>query len=476
VESWIKTRSVMNRGTAGPARDTRDSRADHAARRGGIVTLPENLLFMPFSSLGLSPALVRAAGELGFTTPTPVQSAAIPAVLAGNDLQVRARTGSGKTAAFSLPLLQRLGDAAGDTGRPVRALVLVPTRELAAQVGEVVRRLASHLHRAGPRQRALKVAVVFGGVSINPQMMALRGGADVVVATPGRLLDLVAHNALRLAAVQTLVLDEADRLLELGFADELARVLACLPARRQNLFFSATFPDGVQTLADRLLRSPQVIDVADPPHDEAIIEQRVIEVDAARRTALLRQLIRDNDWDRVLVFVATQHATGHVAAKLQQAGLYASPFHGGMSQGARQQVLDEFRANRWDVLVTTDLAARGIDIPQLAVVVNYDLPRSATDYTHRIGRTGRAGASGLAVSFVSAATEAHFRLIEKRQGLSLPREQVPGFEPQEPQAPPGPAGGVTGNGGVKGRRPSKKDRLRAAAAAARPPDGGGGPG
>jgi superfamily II DNA/RNA helicase len=202
----------------------------------------------------------------------------------------------------------------------------------------------------------------------------------------------------------------------------------------------------------------------------------VIEVDAARRTALLRQLIRDNDWDRVLVFVATQHATGHVAAKLQQAGLYASPFHGGMSQGARQQVLDEFRANRWDVLVTTDLAARGIDIPQLAVVVNYDLPRSATDYTHRIGRTGRAGASGLAVSFVSAATEAHFRLIEKRQGLSLPREQVPGFEPQEPTAPPDPAGGAPGNGGVKGRRPSKKDRLRAAAAAAHPADDGGGPG
>lgn len=411
---------------------------------------------MPFSSLGLSPALVRAAGELGFTTPTPIQQAAIPAALRGADLLASAQTGSGKTAAFALPLLQQLQEAAPASRAPrrVRALVLAPTRELAAQVGEVLRSLALHLP-----QRP-KIVVAFGGVSINPQLMGLRGGADIVVATPGRLLDLVDHNALRLAAVGLLVLDEADRLLDLGFADELARVLALLPERRQTLFFSATFAPEVQTLARRLLREPVRIEVAATAAQEPTLEQRVIQVDAARRTQLLRQLIRDHDWHRTLVFVATRHAAEVVAGKLYKAGIFAVPFHGELSQGARTQVLADFKADKWDVLVTTDLAARGIDIAQLAVVVNYDLPRSAVDYVHRIGRTGRAGASGLAVSFVSAATEAHFRLIEKRQHLALPREQVPGFEPTE-AAPP-----ASGTGGVKGRRPSKKDKLRAAAAQA----------
>jgi len=415
---------------------------------------------MTFESLGLSPPLVRAVTLMGLAQPTAVQVQAIPAVLQGSDVLVQAQTGSGKTVAFALPVLERLQAGPTHTPRRVRALVLVPTRELAAQVGEVVRSLAQHL------PQALKVAVVFGGVSVNPQMMGLRGGADVVVATPGRLLDLVEHNALRLADVQMLVLDEADHLLDLGFADEVGRVLALLPPRRQNLLFSATLGPQVQTLAESLLNAPLRIDVPDAASEQPVIEQRVIQVDATRRTELLRHLIQEQGWRRVLVFVATQYAAQHVAWKLYKAGLFATPFHGGMSQGARTQVLAEFKAGRWDVVVTTDLAARGIDIAQLPVVVNYDLPRSATDYVHRIGRTGRAGESGLAVSFVSAQTEAHFCLIEKRQHLVLPREQAPGFEPVEAAAPPDLAP-VPGTGGVKGKRPSKKDKLRASRLAVR---------
>jgi ATP-dependent RNA helicase RhlE len=407
-----------------------------------------------FSALGLLPSLAQAAADQGFATPTPIQQQAIPAVLRGADLLATAQTGSGKTAAFSLPLLQQLQTGPVHTPRRVRALVLVPTRELAAQVGEVLRSLAQHLP-SRPR-----IAVAFGGVSINPQLMALRGGADVMVATPGRLLDLVEHNALRLSAVECLVLDEADRLLDLGFADELDRVLVLLPARRQNLFFSATFPPAVEALAGGLLHDPQRVDVPSPVQAEAVVLQRAIAVDAGRRTQLLRQLIKDNGWERVLVFVATQYSAERVAAKLHHGDLYATSFHGGLSQGARKQALQEFKEKRWDVVVTTDLAARGIDIAQLPVVVNFDLPRSAVDYVHRIGRTGRAGENGLAVSFVSADTEAHWRLIEKRQGLSLPLEVLPGFEPTDVAAPAGPAGG-----GIKGKRPSKKDKLRAAAAA-----------
>ena len=408
---------------------------------------------MPFTSLGLSPALVAAAGEQGFATPTPIQAQAIPAILQGADLLGSAQTGSGKTAAFALPLLQLLQEGRQHTPRRVRALILVPTRELAAQVGEVLRSLAQHL------PQPLKVAVLFGGVSINPQMMGLRGGADMVVATPGRLLDLVAHNALKLQSVSLLVLDEADRLLDLGFAEELSRVLALLPARRQNLFFSATFPPAVQALAEGLLREPVRVHVDATPANEPAILQRVIQVDASRRTELLRHLIKTHGWQRVLVFVATKYAAGHVAAKLYDRGVFATPFHGDLSQGARKQVLDEFKAERWEVVVTTDLAARGLDITQLPVVLNYDLPRSAVDYVHRIGRTGRAGESGLAVSFVSADTEAHFRLIEKRQHLSLPREQIPGFEPTE-LAADATSVAAPGTGGIKGKRPSKKDKLR----------------
>ena len=415
---------------------------------------------MPFSALGLSPALVHAASQVGFAAPTPIQAGAIPAILRGSDLLGAAQTGSGKTAAYALPLLQQLLLSATSGPRRVRALVLVPTRELAAQVGEVLRSLAQHL------QQPAKIAIVFGGVSINPQMLGLRGGADIVVATPGRLLDLVEHNALRLSAVAHLVLDEADRLLDLGFADELSRVLAQLPAQRQNLFFSATFPAAVQTLADGLLKDPVRVEVPHTPGNEPSIEQRAIAVDASRRTQLLRHLVKEHEWSRVLVFVATQYAAEHVAEKLYKAGIFATPFHGGLSQGARKQVLQEFKDERWQVVVTTYLAARGIDIAQLPAVVNYDLPRSAVDYVHRIGRTGRAGEHGVAVSFVTADAQAHFRLIEKRQHLSLPLEQIAGFEPTETAQATASANDPQGAGGIKGKRPSKKDKLRAAAAAA----------
>ena len=415
---------------------------------------------MNFDQLGLTPALLRAVGDMGLYAPTPIQAEAIPAVLKSADVWATAPTGSGKTLAFALPLLQQhlLHPRQTNFRRPVRTLVLVPTRELAVQVGDVLTHLGYPLR--------LKVAVVYGGVSINPQMMGLRGGADIVVATPGRLLDLVDHNALRLADVQHLVLDEADRLLDLGFADELQRVLALLPAQRQTLLFSATFADGVQALAEGLLHDPLRVTV-EAVHTQALdIRQRAIAVDEKKRTALLRQLIAENGWKRVLVFVATRYACEHVANKLYKAGVYATAFHGEMSQGARQQVLDEFKSGRWDVVVTTDLASRGIDIALLPVVVNYDLPRSATDYTHRIGRTGRAGAHGEALSFVTAEAQAHWQLIRKREKLALELEVVPGFEPQD--VPPAVE---PGTGGIKGKRPSKKDKLRAAQAlAAKKPD------
>jgi len=359
-----------------------------------------------FASLGLSEPLLEACAGVGYASPTAIQAEAIPLLLGGRDLLGLAPTGSGKTAAFALPLLQRVIAGRQHAYRRVKALVLVPTRELAVQVGETFRKLGTSC----PRE--LKVAVLHGGVSANPQMMALRGGADVVVATPGRLLDLLEKNAVRLDAVEALVLDEADRLLDLGFSAERERVLAALPARRQNLLFSATFPPEVQALADALLRDPVRIDAAaEEPRLEPAIVQRVIEVDAPRRTELLRHLVKQEGWRRVLVFVATRYATEHVARKLFDRGIRAVPLHGDMSQSRRTEVLQEFKDGRWEVLVTTDLAARGIDIPRLEVVVNYDLPRSADDYVHRIGRTGRAGAEGLAVSFTSAATQAHFRLI-----------------------------------------------------------------
>lgn len=409
-----------------------------------------------FTALGLGVPLLRAVAEKGYDTPTPIQAAAIPAILSGRDVWASAQTGSGKTAAFALPLLQRLSRTQRSGGRLARALVLVPTRELAVQIGEAMRRYARFV------SPPLKTLVVYGGVSINPQMMALGGGADILVATPGRLLDLVDHNAVSLGSVATLVLDEADRMFALGFAEELGRILRQLPAERQTLLFSATFPPAVEELAKGVLREPVRIDVATEPATAPDIEQRAIEVDAPRRTQLLRRLVETNGWTRVLVFVATKYATEHVADKLRRAGIKADALHGELSQGGRMAALADFKAGKTHVLVATDVAARGLDIAQLPVVVNYDLPRSPTDYMHRIGRTGRAGERGVAVSFVSAETHAHFQLIEKRNRVNVPREQVAGFEPENLAVPAAPV--ATGTGGVKGRRKSKKDRLREAQA------------
>ena len=412
---------------------------------------------MTFASLGLSPDLCLAAERAGWTHPTPIQEQGIPFILQGRDVLATAATGSGKTAAYGLGLLQLLqASEALQTSyskrRSTRTLVIVPTRELAVQVGQVFKALASD---------ALRVATAFGGVSINPQMLALRGGADIVVATPGRLLDLVDHNALQLDSAAHLVLDEVDRLLDLGFMEELNRVLALLPSKRQNLWFSATFDVSLQHLADSMLRQPARVEIASSvsaEHLEPAIHQRAIAIDEKKRTPLLRHLFTQEKWKQVLVFVATRYASEHVANKLYQAGIYATALHGEMSQGARQTVLQEFKDARWEVLVTTDLAARGIDIAKLPTVVNYDLPRSATDYIHRMGRTGRAGEKGEVLSFVTAAALAHWNVIQKRQGTALALEVIEGFAPTD--TPPPPPKVNDGTGGIKGRRPSKKDKLR----------------
>jgi ATP-dependent RNA helicase RhlE len=407
---------------------------------------------MTFASLGLSPPLLQALAELGYDAPTPVQAAAIPAVLRGGDLWASAQTGSGKTAAFLLPLLERLSAAEPAPARAVRGLILVPTRELALQIGEAIERYGRHL--------ALRSMVAVGGVDIAMQITTLGAGADIVVATPGRLLDLLTQGALSLAAVETLVLDEADRLLSLGFFEELTALLASLPPQRQCLLFSATFPPKVVSLAEQHLREPTRINVdagATPSAD--LIAQRVIEVDAGRRTPLLLRLLETEGWRQALVFVASRMGANDVSRQLIRAGINAWPLHGELSQGARSETLADFKAGRSRVLVATDLAARGLDIAYLPAVVNYDLPRSPADYAHRIGRTGRAGESGVAVSFVSANNAPHFQLIERRYKLSLQREQLAGFEPRE-LAPP--VRDV--HGGIKGKRKSKKDKLREAAA------------
>jgi superfamily II DNA/RNA helicase len=453
-------------------RPPREARAPAAAPAADLPPLRDDA----FAALGLALPLRRALQALRLREPTPVQALALPPALSGIDLVAQAPTGTGKTLTYALALLQPLAERppappARGQRRPTRALVVVPTRELAVQVGQALRQIAQHLPQP-PRQ-----VVVFGGVSVNPQMLALRGGAELVIGTPGRLLDLAERGALDLSGLRQWVLDEADRLLDDSFADELQRLVALLPARRQGLFFSATFPPGVRTLAQRWLHEPQVLRVegeagalteapTDAPTQEdeerapSGITQRALVVDTARRTPLLRHLIAQEGWSRVLVFVATRHAADQVAGKLRRHGIAADALHGELSQGARQRVLDAFDQGALCVLLATDLAARGLHLPGLPVVLNWDLARSPADHVHRIGRTGRAGAAGLAVSFVPPAAEAHFRLIEKRQGLRVPRETVAGFEPTETAPAPAPGGG-----GVKGRRKSKKDKLREAAAA-----------
>ena len=419
---------------------------------------------MSFNDLGLSPELLRALKPKTYPAPTPVQQEFIPAALTGQDIWVTAPTGSGKTVAYALPLIEKLTRSGlsqstqeGRNQRALQSLVLVPTRELAIQVGQTFMSLSAHLGKL------CKVTVVFGGVSINPQMMGLRGGTDILIATPGRLLDLLDHNALKISQVQTLVLDEADKLLELGFQDELGQILAKLPHKRQNLFLSATRPNSIESLAQSLLHNPLEIHIEGTTLQPAVIAQRAFYTDTPQRTQLLKHLIKTDHLKQLLVFVATQHSSEIVAAKLRVAGIAAEPFHGQLSQGKRQQVLADFKAHRVKVVLATDLAARGLDIEKLPAVVNYDLPRSAVDYTHRIGRTGRAGEAGLAISFVCPETLHHWNLIEKRHNVKLALETIQGFEATQAVPEQGSA-----NGGIKGKRPSKKDKLRQMAASAKP--------
>jgi len=382
---------------------------------------------MSFQDLGLSAELVRAVADKGYVEPTPVQRQAIPEILAGRDIMAGAQTGTGKTAGFTLPLLQRLADGGPRSGRRVRALILTPTRELAAQVGESVAAYGRHL--------PLRSAVIFGGVKIGPQIARLRAGVDVLVATPGRLLDHVGQKTLDLSAVEILVLDEADRMLDMGFIHDIRRVLGLLPAGRQNLLFSATFPDAIKRLADDLLDAPSMIEVARRNAPAERVAQVVHPVDRERKRALLSKLISEGAWRQVLVFTRTKHGANRLAKQLGSDGIHAAAIHGNKSQAARTRALAEFKSGEVRVLVATDIAARGLDIDQLPHVVNFELPNVAEDYVHRIGRTGRAGREGEAVSLVCVDEQGLLRGIEQLLKRELPKVVVEGFVPDPSIAP-----------------------------------------
>lgn len=388
-----------------------------------IVETPSN-----FTTLGLIPPLLTRLIELKYQQATPIQTQAIPCVLAGHDLIAGANTGSGKTASFALPLLQQLYlDSTvvnkAHQGNYVSQLVLVPTRELAKQVADSIKSYAAHFNGK------IKTVAVFGGVSVNSQMLALRGGTDILVATPGRLLDLISSNAIKLSRVNTLVLDEADRMLSLGFTQELSALLALLPKQKQTLLFSATFPEQVQTLTQTLLNNP--VEIQLQSGEESTLVQRVFTVNKGEKTALLAHLIKKHQWRQTLIFVNAKNGCNHLAEKLAKRGITAEVFHGDKGQGARNRVLDGFKSGEIEVLIATDIAARGLDIEKLPVVINFDLPRSPSDYMHRIGRSGRAGEVGLALSLIDYEDYHHFSVIEKKNKIGLEREQESGFEVNE---------------------------------------------
>lgn len=383
---------------------------------------------MQFTDLPLSAEILKAVAEKGYTTPSPIQQQAIPAVLAGRDLMAAAQTGTGKTAGFTLPLLQLLaeGKQQGRKVQPnqVRALILTPTRELAAQVAESVELYGKYL--------TLRSGLVFGGVKINPQMMALRKGTDILIATPGRLMDLYQQNAVRFNQLEVLVLDEADRMLDMGFIRDIKKILALLPPKRQNLLFSATFSEEIRTLAKGLLHEPLEVTVTPPNSTVERIEQWLYPVDKAQKANLLIQQIKQHNWQQVLVFTKTKHGANKLTLLLEKAGISAMAIHGNKSQNARTKALAEFKAGTVRVLVATDIAARGLDIQQLPQVVNFELPNVAEDYVHRIGRTGRAGAAGLAVSLVCAEEMKELKGIERLIKQAIPRQVIASFAPVQP--------------------------------------------
>ena len=377
-----------------------------------------------FNELGLIPELIARLSDLEYSQPTPIQAKAIPSILAGSDLIAGANTGSGKTATFALPMLQTLFLAQGANKAPskgnfVTGLILVPTRELAVQVADSVKSYSANFNGA------IKTVAVFGGVSVNTQMQALRGGADIIVATPGRLLDLISSNAIKLDKVTTLVLDEADRMLSLGFTEELAELLALMPAKKQTMLFSATFPEQVTQLTQELLNNPVEIQVQSK--DESTLVQRVFTVNKGEKTTVLAHLIKAHKWRQALIFVNAKKDCEHLAGKLEKRGINAQVFHGDKGQSERTRVIEKFKAGEIEVLIATDIAARGLDIAKLPVVINFNLPRSPADYMHRIGRSGRAGEVGLALSLIDYEDFHHFRIIEKKNKLRLEREEVAGF-------------------------------------------------
>ncbi|WP_127558644.1 DEAD/DEAH box helicase [Saccharospirillum alexandrii] len=378
---------------------------------------------MSFASLGLSLPLQKAVADQGYDTPSPIQAQAIPAVLSGRDVMAAAQTGTGKTAGFTLPLLQRLADGERARSNSTRALILTPTRELAAQIQESVVTYGRHLN--------LSSTVVFGGVKINPQMMALRKGADILVATPGRLLDLFNQRAVNFKQLEVLVLDEADRMLDMGFINDIKKILAVLPKERQNLLFSATFSPEIRTLAKGLVNDPVEISVTPRNTTAATVTQEVHPVDKKRKPALLAKLIHDGGWKQALVFTRTKHGANKLTEFLEKNDIRAAAIHGNKSQGARTKALANFKAGKVSILVATDIAARGLDIDQLPQVVNFDLPNIAEDYVHRIGRTGRAGASGKAISLVSADEADFLAGIEKLTSQRIERTEIEGFEPDQ---------------------------------------------
>ena len=410
---------------------------------------------MSFDTLGLSAELLRAVSEQGYSEPTPVQSQAIPVILQGKDILAGAQTGTGKTAGFTLPLLQRLSDATPGKGRrPVRALILTPTRELAAQVGESVNTYGRHL--------PLTSTVIFGGVKINPQIARLRTGVDIVVATPGRLLDHVSQKTLDLSTVEILVLDEADRMLDMGFIHDIRKILALLPKRRQNLLFSATYSNDIRRLADKLLDAPVLIDVALRNVPTELVEQVIHPVDRERKRELLSFMVGSQNWRQVLVFTRTKHGANRLSQQLEKDGISSAAIHGNKSQGARTRALADFKRGEVRVLVATDIAARGLDIDQLPHVVNYELPNVPEDYVHRIGRTGRAGNEGQAVSLVCVDEHKLLGDIERLLKRDLSRIVVPGYEPDPSiRAQPiqngrnggGRSGSRNGDGQQRGKRP-----------------------
>ena len=378
---------------------------------------------MLFTDLGLSPSILRAIEEEGYTSPTPIQEKSIPAVLKGGDLLAAAQTGTGKTAGFTLPILQRLtsNTKASSGKRQLRVLILTPTRELAAQVQESVVTYGKYT--------GLKSTVIFGGVGANPQIKAIAAGLDILVATPGRLLDLMSQKCVSLDAIEILVLDEADRMLDMGFLRDIKKILAALPKQRQNLLFSATFSTEIKALADGLLNSPALIEVARSNSTNEAIAQLIHPVDRGQKHPLLAHLIQTKQWKQVLVFTRTKHGANKLVTQLEKDGITSMAIHGNKSQSARTKALAEFKDGKITVLVATDIAARGIDIDQLPHVVNYDLPNVSEDYVHRIGRTGRAGSNGVAVSLVCVDEHQMLRDIEKLIKQKLPQEIIAGFEP-----------------------------------------------